>query len=273
MKKFNPKGLKKTIMLGTLALAISVPVGVGAASAATPAGNTVTKDQLTQIASRFGIDLNGILQQIAQDQYPGVTNPSTGTGNGGWGQIVVTVPSKPAQPSTPTPAPSKPAQPSTPTTTPSKPAQPSKPTTPSQPTTPSKPSTGNNASAGTSQSEFAAQVVTLVNQERAKAGLGALNTSNATLTKMALDKAKDMYNKGYFDHNSPTYGSPFDMMKQYGINYSYAGENIAKGQRTPQEVMTAWMNSPGHRANILNPNYKTIGVAYYNGVWVQEFIA
>jgi uncharacterized protein YkwD len=90
---------------------------------------------------------------------------------------------------------------------------------------------------------------------------------------MALDKAKDMYNKGYFDHNSPTYGSPFDMMKQYGISYRYAGENIAKGQRTPQEVMTAWMNSPGHRANILSANFTTIGVAYYNGVWVQEFIS
>lgn len=97
--------------------------------------------------------------------------------------------------------------------------------------------------------------------------------SNATLTKMALDKAKDMYNNGYFDHNSPTYGSPFDMMKKYGISYRYAGENIAKGQRTPQEVMTAWMNSSGHRANILSPNFTTIGVAYYNGVWVQEFIA
>ncbi|MDD9271214.1 CAP domain-containing protein [Paenibacillus sp. GCM10023248] len=121
------------------------------------------------------------------------------------------------------------------------------------------------------QSAFASQVVTLVNKERAKAGLGAL-TSDTALTGMALDKAKDMYNNGYFDHTSPTYGSPFDMMSSYGIRYSYAGENIAKGQQTPEAVMTAWMNSTGHRQNILSPNFNKIGVAYYNGVWVQEFI-
>ena len=129
----------------------------------------------------------------------------------------------------------------------------------------------NGGTTGTvSQSEFASQVITLVNQERAKAGLGALK-SDALLTKVATDKAKDMYTNNYFDHNSPTYGSPFDMMRAYGVTYSYAGENIAKGQRSPSEVMTAWMNSEGHRANILNGNYNKIGVAYYNGEWVQEF--
>ncbi|SEO16871.1 CAP domain-containing protein [Paenibacillus sp. OV219] len=122
----------------------------------------------------------------------------------------------------------------------------------------------------TDKSTFAAQVVTFVNQERAKTGLTALK-SDTLLTKVALDKAKDMYTNNYFDHNSPTYGSPFDMMRAYGVTYSYAGENIAKGQRTPAEVMTAWMNSPGHKANIMSANYKKIGVAYYNGEWVQEF--
>ncbi|PRX74020.1 putative YkwD family protein [Cohnella sp. SGD-V74] len=242
MKKFNAKGLKKSLMLGTLALAISVPAGAGAVSAA-PASNAITQDQLSQIASRFGIDLNSLLQQIMQGQAPVVSKPSTGGGNSGSGQV--TKPGKPSQPS--------------------------------------KPSTGNNGNTGSgntgnsgsevSNSAFATQVVTLVNQERAKAGLKPLASTNAALTKMALDKAKDMYNNGYFDHNSPTYGSPFDMMKKYGINYRYAGENIAKGQRTPQEVMNAWMNSPGHRANILSANFTTIGVAYYNGVWVQEFIS
>lgn len=122
------------------------------------------------------------------------------------------------------------------------------------------------------QSTYASQVVTLVNQERVKAGLKAL-TSDSALTAMALDKAKDMYNNGYFDHTSPTYGSPFDMMSTYGIHYSYAGENIAKGQPTPDAVMKAWMNSTGHRQNILSPNFTKIGVAYYNGEWVQEFIS
>jgi uncharacterized YkwD family protein len=123
---------------------------------------------------------------------------------------------------------------------------------------------------GTAQSSYAEQVANLVNQERAKAGLQPLQM-DASLSKMALDKAKDMYNNRYFDHNSPTYGSPFDMMNAYGIHYSYAGENIAMGQRSPQEVMNAWMNSQGHRENILNAHYHKIGVAYYNGEWVQEF--
>lgn len=135
-------------------------------------------------------------------------------------------------------------------------------------TVPSSPTT---SAPNTSQSAYASQVVTLVNQERAKAGLSPL-TVNTALSAMALDKAKDMYNNGYFDHTSPTYGSPFDMMTQYGIRYTYAGENIAKGQQTPAAVMTAWMNSAGHRQNILSPNYSQIGVAYYNGEWVQEFI-
>jgi uncharacterized YkwD family protein len=119
---------------------------------------------------------------------------------------------------------------------------------------------------------FANQVVSLVNKERSKASLKPI-TSDSNLTAMALDKAKDMYNKHYFDHTSPTFGSPFDMMKSYNIRFTYAGENIAMGQKTPQEVMTAWMNSAGHRQNILSPNFTKIGAAYYKGEWVQEFIA
>lgn len=115
------------------------------------------------------------------------------------------------------------------------------------------------------------QVASIVNQERAKQGLSSLSY-NIALAKMAEDKAKDMYNNNYFSHTSPTYGSPFQMMDTYGISYMSAGENIAKGQKTPEEVMNAWMNSSGHRANILNTKYNQIGVGYYNGVWVQEFI-
>ncbi|RAP75607.1 SCP-like extracellular [Paenibacillus montanisoli] len=122
----------------------------------------------------------------------------------------------------------------------------------------------------TDKSTYATQVVTLVNKARANAGLTALKP-DSLLNRVALDKAKDMYVNNYFDHNSPTYGSPFDMMRAYGVTYSYAGENIAKGQRTPAEVMNAWMNSPGHKANILSKNFNKIGVAYYNGEWVQEF--
>ncbi|HEY8529012.1 MAG TPA: CAP domain-containing protein [Paenibacillaceae bacterium] len=133
--------------------------------------------------------------------------------------------------------------------------------------------TGSGAAAGmdSNASYFASEVVRLVNAERAKAGLAPLKVHNE-LTRVALHKAKDMYHNNYFSHQSPTYGSPFDMMRSYGISFRYAGENIAKGQRSPQEVMNAWMNSSGHRANILNGNFTHIGVAYYNGVWVQMFI-
>lgn len=118
--------------------------------------------------------------------------------------------------------------------------------------------------------QFAQQVLDLVNQERSKAGLKPLSMISG-LTKVAMAKAQDMYNNNYFDHQSPTYGSPFDMMKSFGITYNSAGENIAKGQTSPTEVMNQWMNSPGHRANILNTTFTQIGIAFYNKEWVQEF--
>lgn len=117
------------------------------------------------------------------------------------------------------------------------------------------------------------QVQQLVNQERSKAGLRAL-AMDWELQRTARVKACDMAENKYFSHQSPTYGSPFDMMKQFGITYKTAGENIAEGQRTPQEVMQAWMNSQGHRENILKPEYTHIGVGYceQGNHWVQMFI-
>jgi uncharacterized YkwD family protein/spore coat assembly protein SafA len=121
------------------------------------------------------------------------------------------------------------------------------------------------------------QVIQLTNQERAKNGLKAL-TANWELSRVARYKAMDMRDKNYFSHTSPTYGDPFTMMKNFGIAYRAAAENIAAGQTSPQEVVRAWMNSPGHRANILNATYTQIGVGYAQGgsqryYWVQMFIA
>jgi uncharacterized YkwD family protein/spore coat assembly protein SafA len=117
------------------------------------------------------------------------------------------------------------------------------------------------------------QVQQLVNQERSKAGLKPLQM-DWELQRTARVKACDMAQKGYFSHQSPTYGSPFDMMKQFGISYRTAGENIAMGQRTPAEVMQSWMNSSGHRANILKSDFTHIGVGYceQGNHWVQMFI-
>ena len=122
-------------------------------------------------------------------------------------------------------------------------------------------------------SAYEQEVVTLVNQERAKVGLPALKVDNQ-LAKTARLKSQDMHDKKYFDHTSPTYGSPFDMMKQFGITYKTAGENIAYGQKTPAEVMNAWMNSPGHKANILSKDFTHIGVGYVQdgSYWTQQFI-
>ena len=120
---------------------------------------------------------------------------------------------------------------------------------------------------------FESEVVTLVNAARAQYGLSAL-TINKDLCQVARYKSQDMAEKGYFAHESPTYGSPFQMMQSFGISYRTAGENIAYGQQTPQAVVDAWMNSSGHRANILNSSYTQIGVGFYaNGYyWTQMFI-
>ncbi|WP_439116420.1 CAP domain-containing protein [Paenibacillus antri] len=143
---------------------------------------------------------------------------------------------------------------------------------PAQNVTPQQPPARNaNPQSSGDASRFPQQVLDLVNKERAKAGLKSLSMNNE-LSRMAMDKAQDMINNNYFDHQSPTYGSPFDMMNAYGISYNTAAENIAKGQRSPTEVMSSWMNSQGHRANILNGSFTQIGVAYYNGGWVQVFI-
>lgn len=100
-----------------------------------------------------------------------------------------------------------------------------------------------------SVSAYEKEVVDLTNAERKKQGLKPL-TLDEKLSSVARKKSQDMKDKNYFDHNSPTYGSPFDMMKKFGITYRTAGENIAKGQRTPKEVVQAWMNSEGHRKTL-----------------------
>ena len=141
-------------------------------------------------------------------------------------------------------------------------------------------SAGTTGSAGTSGTvssvnSMEKQVVSLTNSERNAAGLGSL-TLDSQLSKLARMKAEDMAKKGYFSHTSPTYGSAFDMMKKYGVSYRTAGENIAKGQKTAESVMKGWMNSSGHRANILSSAYTHIGVGYAkdsrgNTYWVQMF--
>lgn len=117
------------------------------------------------------------------------------------------------------------------------------------------------------------EVVRLVNVQRRANGLSEL-TYDWELSRVARYKSEDMRKNGYFSHTSPTYGSPFQMMKSFGISYRSAGENIARGQATPEAVVNAWMNSSGHRANILNPSFTHIGVGYVadGKYWTQMFV-
>ena len=121
--------------------------------------------------------------------------------------------------------------------------------------------------------DYEKEVVRLVNEQRARVGLKELK-HNWELSRVARYKSQDMKDNKYFSHTSPVYGTPFQMMKSFGITYRSAGENIARGQTSPQAVVNAWMNSSGHRANILNASFTEIGVGYVSDgrYWTQMFI-
>ena len=121
--------------------------------------------------------------------------------------------------------------------------------------------------------QFELEVIRLVNEIRASNGLSELKY-NWELCRVARYKSQDMKDKRYFSHTSPTYGSPFKMISDFGLTYRSAGENIARGMSSPKTVVDAWMNSSGHRANILNSSYTEIGVGYVaeGNYWTQMFI-
>ncbi|MGY0018955.1 CAP domain-containing protein [Streptomyces sp. YJ-C3] len=129
------------------------------------------------------------------------------------------------------------------------------------------------APATSSESAAAAQVLTLVNQERAKVGCSPV-TADSGLASLATAFSEDMAARNFFDHTDPDGATPWDRAKKAGIT-DLGGENIARGQANAQSVMDAWMNSPGHKANILNCDYKTLGVGVHFGSggpwWTQDF--
>lgn len=125
-------------------------------------------------------------------------------------------------------------------------------------------------------SEQEQQMLQLINEERVKAGLKSLQM-DSKVVGIARLKSQDMIDKNYFDHTSPTYGDPFTMMKNMGVTFGYAGENLA-GNQTVERAHEALMNSPGHRANILNPNYTHVGIGIVDGgnygkMFTQLFIS
>lgn len=143
--------------------------------------------------------------------------------------------------------------------------------------------TGNTGSGTTSGGNASSSTLTtdeletfnLINQQRINNGLSALKI-DPEVQRVARIKAQDMVNNNYFSHNSPTYGTPFNMLKNFAISYNSAGENIA-GNSSNSAAVTAWMNSSGHRANILNSSYNYTGIGVvsspkYGKIYVQIFI-
>lgn len=239
MKSRAVKALLSGSVAAVLALGISLPSQAEAASPQATLNNGMSFEQLMQyLKQNYGqsitVDLTGDV-----DSKPAESKPE-------------------AAPAA-EPAPAKPAEPA-----PAKPVE-------APAAKPAAPAAKAPEAVQANSSAFVKEVVSLVNEERGKAGLAPLAALDS-LNKVAAAKATDMRANNYFSHTSPTYGSPFEMMSAFGVTYSYAGENIAMGQRTPEEVMKAWMNSPGHKANILSKNFNYIGVGFDNNYWAQEFI-
>ncbi|RKJ76578.1 CAP domain-containing protein [Butyricicoccus sp. 1XD8-22] len=229
--------MKKTIVMG-LAAAMLLSVNAGAVNR--PDSQQIVQNGRVYIVS--GSNLKDILSDL-NDRF----------GKFDWSQL----PSLPTRPGTP----GKPGTPDKPDT----PDVPDTPDTPDKPVTP--------PASDTSLSAYAQEVVRLVNAERAKYGLSAL-TVNAKASQAAQVRAAEQARS--FSHTRPNGSSCFTALKEAGVSYRSAGENIAYGQRTPQQVVTAWMNSSGHRANILGSQFTQIGVGYTliggTPYWAQFFI-
>ena len=119
--------------------------------------------------------------------------------------------------------------------------------------------------------EYVFAVVDLVNEERAKENIPPVSLNRAA-TDAAQVRAEEA--KKSFSHTRPNGTTCFTALKEAGIAYAYAGENLAGKIKTPEKVVKAWMDSPGHRKNIMNPNYTQIGVGYVSSgnYWAQFFL-
>ncbi|CAH1194251.1 hypothetical protein PAECIP111892_01506 [Paenibacillus auburnensis] len=263
MKSKTVRAMIGGSVAAVMALSISLPLQADAATSNAVEGTTTSFAQFMQNFTQYSdkaFSFNGTTVTVFK--FKPVVVPQKTTAPAATEKPVVT--SAPVA----TPAPIATATPA-PIATPA-PAATAKPAATPAPT--AKPAaTAAPAAAVSTQATYVKQIVGLVNKERAAAGLSPVSALDS-LNKVAAAKATDMRTNNYFSHTSPTYGSPFDMMATFGITYRAAGENIAMGQKSPQEVMTAWMNSEGHRANILSANFNYIGVGYDNNYWVQEFI-
>lgn len=254
-----------TVVILTLCLLLALAASPALAQEATPScGSTVLTNQLNNAArqalqdARSGKDACELSNQLRLEIYNLLNNCTNAP--------VVTTPTESEQPAKPT----CPVQPTKPTQ-PSEPTEPTTPTTPVEPATPAEPS---EPATPVTVSAYASEVARLVNVERAKYNLDPL-TLDTQLCQAAQVRAKEITSS--FSHTRPNGSSCFSVLSELGISYRSAGENIAIGQQTPAEVVQAWMNSEGHRANILG-SYSKIGVAleeaggaYRGYAWAQFF--
>ncbi|MCL2047936.1 MAG: CAP domain-containing protein [Defluviitaleaceae bacterium] len=137
-------------------------------------------------------------------------------------------------------------------------------------TTPAPTPTPTPSPVQTDQSQYEQRVLELVNAERANHGLGALQWC-PSLAAAARAHSVDMYENNFMSHTGSNGSTPWDRMANAGASYGWQAENVASGQATPEEVMHSWMNSPGHRSNILSPDYTHLGVGYSHSRWTQKF--
>ncbi|GGW75448.1 membrane protein [Streptomyces lucensis JCM 4490] len=270
-------GVSAAVALGTVAVATGVvpgleDYGLGGGTKTTGADHVEPVGVPSNTASEQG-GTSG-----SADSGDGSTAGSRGAG-GNTGQSRSPRPSAspstsaPASPSPSKPASSEPAPSKTATREPAPRATPSKPkSTPSR-KTPKAPSAPSAPGPVSKESAVEAEVLKLVNEERAKAGCSALS-ANSSLARLAGSFSDDMAARGFFDHTDPDGATPWDRAAKAGIT-DLGGENIARGQTDAAAVMEAWMNSPGHRANILNCDFKTLGVGVHLGPggpwWTQDF--
>ncbi|MEU8667438.1 CAP domain-containing protein [Streptomyces anulatus] len=281
---------KSAVPIRTGLLGVSAAVAVGAVAVASgliPGGDTYTTGKTTaadQVRTGGAPDL---LTQGGSSTAPADRSASP-TGRGSERPEAPSKTPSTTPSASPSKTPSKSAAPSTSKKPAAAPSEKSKaPTTskapekstapaskaPAPPKTSSAPPPSKKPSPSPTDASARSEVLALVNQERAKVGCSPLSTS-APLTSLAQNFSEDMAARGFFDHTDPDGDTPWDRAAQAGVQ-GLGAENIARGQADAQAVMEGWMNSEGHRANILNCDYKTIGIGVHEGSggpwWVQNF--
>ncbi|WP_328916453.1 MULTISPECIES: CAP domain-containing protein [unclassified Streptomyces] len=267
------RGRRKHHPVRTGLLASSAAMAVGAVAVSSGLLSTVTGGLSYQDGDGLGTQAGGPAPDSGSD-IPSPLGGSTTPASGGTTTPAGSPSGSPSGKATPTASPR-----ATPTRTAT--AAPTPTRTTAAPTTPvatrsavrtSAPTTSASQS-GDAISSARGRILALVNQQRAAAGCQAL-TASASLDTLAQNFSDDMAARGFFDHTDPDGRTPWDRADALGVT-SLGGENIARGQADAQAVMDAWMNSPGHRANILNCDYKTLGVGIHFGTggpwWTQDF--